>query len=296
MKRKVLIVGGVAGGASAAARLRRLDEEAEIILFERGEYISFANCGLPYYIGGAIEARSALLVQTPEAMKARFDIDIRVQHEVTAIHKESHTVSVRNLKTGEVYTESYDQLVLSPGSSPLKPPIPGIDSPNVFTLWNIPDTDAVKKYVVEKRPRRAVVIGGGFIGIEMAENFRDLKLDVSLVEMLDQVMMPLDFEMAQKVHQHLREQGVRLYLSDGVKSFEYRDGVTTITLGSGRQIEADVVLLSIGVRANSQLAKDAGLEVNARGGIVTDDRMLTTEPSIYAVGDAIEVVDRINRG
>lgn len=296
MGRKVLIVGGVAGGASAAARLRRIDETAEIILFERGEYISFANCGLPYYIGGSIEERSALLVQTPEAMKARFEMDVRVQQEVIAIDKVKKSVTVRKALTGETYEESYDFLVLSPGSTPLKPPIPGIDAPNIFTLWNIPDTDAVKSYVTDKRPRRTAVIGGGFIGIEMAENFRDLKLEVSLVEMLDQVMAPIDFEMAQQVHQHLKAKGVRLYLSDGVKSFEYHNGVTLITLQSGKQIEADLVLLSIGIRPNSQLAKDAGLAVNERGGIIADAYLRTSDPSIYAVGDAIEVDDRVLGG
>lgn len=296
MGRKVLIVGGVAGGASAAARLRRVDETAEIILFERGEYISFANCGLPYYIGGTIEERSALLVQTPEAMKARFEMDIRIQQEVIAINKEKKSVTVRKTTTGETYEESYDFLVLSPGSTPLKPPIPGIDAPNIFTLWNIPDTDAVKNYVNQKHPRRTAVIGGGFIGIEMAENFRDLKLEVSLVEMMDQVMAPIDFEMAQQVHQHLKAKGVRLYLSDGVKSFEYHNGVTLITLQSGKQIEADLVMLSIGIRPNSQLAKDAGLAVNERGGIVVDQYLRTSDPAIYAVGDAIEVDDLVLGG
>ncbi len=296
MGRKVLIVGGVAGGASAAARLRRVDETAQIILFERGEYISFANCGLPYYIGGTIEERSALLVQTPEAMKARFEMDIRIQQEVIAINKEKKSVTVRKTTTGETYEESYDFLILSPGSTPLKPPIPGIDSPNIFTLWNIPDTDAVKNYVMDKRPRRTAVIGGGFIGIEMAENFRDLKLEVSLVEMLDQVMAPIDFEMVQQVHQHLRAKGVRLYLSDGVKSFEYKNGVTMITLQSGKQIEADLVLLSIGIRPNSQLAKEGGLAVNERGGIIVDSHLRTSDPAIYAVGDVIEVDDLVLGG
>ncbi len=296
MGRKVLIVGGVAGGASAAARLRRVDETAQIILFERGEYISFANCGLPYYIGGAIEERSALLVQTPQAMKARFEMDVRIQQEVIGINKEQKSVTVRKTTTGETYEESYDNLILSPGSTPLKPPIPGIDAPNIFTLWNIPDTDAVKNYVTEKRPRRAAIIGGGFIGIEMAENFRDLKLEVSLVEMLDQVMAPIDFEMAQQVHQHVKAKGVRLYLSDGVKSFEYNNGVTLITLQSGKQIEADVVMLSIGIKPNSLLAKDAGLAVNERGGIIVDEYLKTSDPSIYAVGDAIEVEDRVLGG
>lgn len=294
MSKKVLIVGGVAGGASTAARLRRMDEKIEIIMFEKGEYISFANCGLPYYIGGTIEERDALLVQTPEAMKERFNIDVRVKNEVLNINREAKTVEVKNLKTDEVYTESYDELVLSPGSTPLKPPIPGIDSPNIFTLWNIPDTDAIKSFVDNSKPGRAVVVGGGFIGIEMVENFHDLGMDVSLVEMQDQVMAPVDYEMAQSIHQHLGQKGVKLHLSNGVKSFEYKKGVTTVTLQSGLRIEADVVMLSIGVRPQSNLAKEAGLTLNQRGGIVVDDHLRTNDPHIFAIGDAIEVVDFVN--
>jgi NADPH-dependent 2,4-dienoyl-CoA reductase/sulfur reductase-like enzyme len=294
MSKKVLIVGGVAGGASTAARLRRMDESIEIIMFERGEYISFANCGLPYYIGGVIEERDALLVQTPEAMKERFNIDVRVQNEVLKINREDKNVEVKNLVTDEVYLESYDELVLSPGSTPLKPPIPGIDSPNIFTLWNIPDTDAIKSFVDNNKPKRAVVVGGGFIGIEMVENLHDLGLEVSLVEMMDQVMAPVDFEMAQSIHQHLGQKGVKLYLSNGVKSFKHKNNVTTVTLQSGLTIEADVVMLSIGVRPQSNLAKDAELELNQRGGIVVDSHLKTNDSSIYAIGDAIEVVDFVN--
>ncbi len=291
MAQKVLIVGGVAGGASTAARLRRNDESAQIIMFEKGEYISFANCGLPYYIGGSIEERSALLVQTPQAMKSRFNIDVRVQNEVLTINKEAKSIQVKDHATGQTYEESYDVLVLSPGSLPLRPPIPGIDSPNIFSLWNIPDTDAVKGYVDNLKPKRAAIIGGGFIGLEMAENLHDLGVEVSIVEMMDQVMAPIDFEMAAMVHNHMRNKDVQLYLGDGVKSFEYKDGVTTITLQSGKTIEADMVMLSIGIRPQSELAKAAGLAMNERGGIVVDDYLKTSDPNIYALGDAIEVTD-----
>lgn len=291
MAKKVVIVGGVAGGASAAARLRRNDETADIVLFERGSYISFANCGLPYYIGGAIDKRSALLVQTPEAMKARFNLDIRIDSDVIAINKEAKSISVKNVKTNEVYEESYDVLVLSPGSVPLRPPIPGIDSPNVYSLWNIPDTDAVKAHVLEKQPKEAVVIGGGFIGLEMAENLYDLGIKVTVVEMANQVMAPIDYEMAAQVHNHMRQKGVDLLLGDGVKAFEDQNGKTIVKLQSGIEIPADMVMLSIGIRPQSELAKAAGLALNERGGIVTDEFLVTSDPSIYAIGDAIEVTD-----
>ena len=295
MGQKVLIIGGVAGGAGTAARLRRNDENAEIIMFEKGAYISFANCGLPYYIGGSIEARSALLVQTPEAMKNRFNIDVRVQSEVLSIDKAAKTIQVKNHATGETYMEGYDVLVLSPGSVPLKPPIPGIDSPNIFSLWNIPDTDAVKGYVDSLKPKRAAIIGGGFIGLEMAENLHDLGIEVSVVEMMDQVMAPIDFEMASIIHNHMRNKDVQLFLGDGVKTFEYQNGVTTITLQSGKTIEADMVMLSIGIRPQSELAKAAGLAVNERGGIVVDEYLKTSDPHIYALGDAIEVTDFVTK-
>lgn len=260
MSRKVVIVGGVAGGATALARLRRLDESAEIVLFERGEYISFANCGLPYYIGGAIEERDALLVSTPETIMKKYNVDVRNLSEVTRINREEKTVDVKNIKTGELYKESYDYLLLSTGSSPIKPPIPGIDSPNIFSLWNIPDTDAIKSYLEVKKPKSAVVVGGGFIGLEMAENLHDQGLSVSIVEMLDQVMAPIDFEMAQIVHEHLKAKGVDLHLKDGVSKFEYNNGTTTITLQSGAQVSGDMIILSIGIRPNGELAKDAGLD------------------------------------
>lgn len=295
MAKRVLIVGGVAGGASTAARLRRLDENVEIVMFEKGPYISFANCGLPYYIGETIKERDLLLVQTPEAMHARFNIDVRVMSEVTAIDREAKTVTVLNRNTNESYTEAYDVLVLSPGSTPLKPPIPGIDSPNVFTLWDIPDTDAIKNYVDTIRPKRAAVIGGGFIGIEMAENFSERGLDVTLIEKLDQVMAPIDKDMAEIVHHHLGDQGVKLYLNDGVQRFTYQNGVTTIHLESGATVDAEIIMLSIGVRPQSELAKKAGLSLNARGGIIVDDHMRTEDPSVYALGDAIEVDEFITR-
>ncbi len=293
MKKKVLIVGGVAGGASAAARLRRLDESIEIIMFERGGYISFANCGLPYYIGGSIKERSALLVQTPEAMRSRFNIDVRIQSEVLSIDRENKTVEVFDKIKDVTYKESYDVLVLSPGSSPIKPKIAGIDSPNIFTLWNIPDTDAIKNFIDTHKVRRAAVIGGGFIGVEMVENLHALGMEVTLIEMADQVLAPVDFEMAQILHNHMSSQGVRMHLKNGVKSFHYNAGVTTVVLQDETKVDAELVILAIGVTPNGQLAKSSGLETNPRGGIVVNDRLLTNDPSIYALGDAIEVVDYV---
>lgn len=295
MGKKVLIVGGVAGGATALARLRRLDESAEIILFERGEYVSFANCGLPYYIGGEIEEREQLLVSTPESLKTKFNADIRTSNEVLKINREEKTVEVKNHKTGEIYKESYDYLILSTGSSPLKPPIPGIDAPNIFSLWTIPDTDKIKGYIDTNKPKSAIVVGGGFIGLEMAENLHAQGLEVSIVEMLDQVMAPIDFEMAQIVHEHLKSKGVKLHLKDGVSSFSYDNGKTTVTLQSGEKVVGDMVILSIGVRPNGELAKEAGLEINQRGGIVVDEFLKTSDESIYAIGDVIEVVDYITK-
>ena len=295
MGKKVLIIGGVAGGATTAARLRRLDETLEIVIFERGEYISYANCGLPYYIGNVIKERDALLLQTPEAMKAKFNIDVRVNNEVVSIDRKQKSVTVKNLKTDEEYKETYDTLLISTGSTPIKPPIPGIDGPGIFTLWTVPDTDKIKNFVTEKNPKRAVVIGGGFIGLEMAENLHEAGCKVTVVEMLNQVMAPIDYEMAQLVHENMKMNHVTLNLSDGVKSFENKNGVTTIHLQSGKAIEADLVILSIGIKANSQLAKDAGLELNARGGIIVDDYLKTSDPNIYAVGDVIEVEEFISK-
>jgi len=293
--KKVVIVGGVAGGATALARLRRVDEHAEIVLFERGEYISFANCGLPYYIGGTIEERDALLVSTPEDIMNKFNADVRTFSEVTKINKEEKTIQVKNIKTGDVYKESYDYLILSTGSTPIKPPIPGIESPNVFSLWNIPDTDTIKSYINDKKPKNAIIVGGGFIGLEMAENLHDQGLEVSVVEMLDQVMAPIDFEMAQIVHEHLKSKGVHLYLKDGVSRFDYENGVTTITLQSGNSVQGDMVILSIGIRPNGELAKDSGLVQNQRGGIIVDKYLKTSDEYIYAIGDVIEVEDYVNK-
>ena len=289
MAKKTVIIGGVAGGATTAARLRRLDENMEIVVLEKGDYISYANCGLPYYIGGVIQSRDALLLQTPEAMKQKFNIDIRTANEVTQIDPEAKTVTIKDLKIGNEYKESYDTLVIATGSSPLKPPIPGIDGPNIFTLWTIPDTDMIKAFVQERQPKRAAVIGGGFIGLEMAENLHEAGAKVSVVEMLNQVMAPLDFEMAQLIHENMDMNGVDLILGDGVESFENSNGATLIKLKSGKILETDLVILSIGVKPNSVLAKNAGLELNEKGGIKVDANLRTSNPDIFAVGDAIQV-------
>lgn len=296
MSKKVLIIGGVAGGATTAARLRRLDDSMEIIMFERGEYISYANCGLPYHIGNVIKERDALLLQTPEAMKAKFNIDVRVNNEVLSIDREKKTVRVKRLKTGEEYEESYDVLVISTGSSPLKPPIPGIDGPDIFTLWTVPDTDRIKRFFAERNPKRAAVIGGGFIGLEMAENLHAAGCEVTVVEMMNQVMAPIDFDMAQLVHENMRMNHIHLELNNGVKQFEQKDGTTVIKLQDGKVVEADLVILSIGIRPNSQLAKDCGLDLNAKGGIAVNEYLKTSDPDIYAVGDVIEVEEFVSGG
>ncbi|MGN7298312.1 CoA-disulfide reductase [Ferdinandcohnia sp. SAFN-114] len=294
MGKKIVVVGGVAGGATAAARLRRLDESSQIVLFERGEHISFANCGLPYYIGETIQKREKLLVQTVDGMSKKFNLDIRNVSEVTKINRDTKTVSVKNLKTGEEYEESYDVLVLSPGAKPLVPPIPGLnEAENVFTLRNIPDTDKIKSFVDHKQPKEAVVIGGGFIGLEMAENLVERGVKVTLIEMANQVMAPLDYEMAAIVHKHLIEKGVNLLLKDGVKAFE--DQGKTVILSSGNKVSTDMIILSIGVRPENTLAADAGLDVAERGGIKVNEYLQTSDESIYALGDAIEVVDFISR-
>ena len=287
---KVLIVGGVAGGASAAARLRRLDEKAEIIMFERGEYISFANCGLPYYIGGEITKKSALTLQTPQSFNSRFNVDVRVWNEVTAIDPEKKQVTVHNVQTGEDYTESYDELILSPGAAPLVPKMDGVDDPRVFTLRNIPDTVKIRDYVEEEFPESAVVVGGGYIGVEMAENLKKAGLNVTIVELADHVIAPLDGDMAAEVHRYLRDQGVELMLGKAVQSMEDKGGKLTLHLSEG-EIETDMVILSVGVRPDTALAKDAGLELNAKGAIVVNEYMQTSKEHIYAVGDAVEVVD-----
>ena len=284
-----LIIGGVAGGATVAARLRRMDEKANIILLERGKYVSYANCGLPYYIGDTINNREKLFVQTAKGFTDRFWIDIRTEQEVTAIRPDKKEVEIKNLSTGETYTETYDKLVLSPGAEPLRPSIEGIGSKKIFTLRNVPDTDTIKNYVNTENPKRAIVVGGGFIGLEMAENLYDLGIQVDVVEMANQVMAPLDFSMAAIVHRQLTDKGVGLHLEDGVSRFEEKDGGVTVHLRSGKQIATDMVLLSIGVRPETKLAKDAGLAIGERGGIAVNDYMQTSDADIYALGDAVEV-------
>lgn len=289
MGKKVLIVGGVAGGASAAARLRRLDETAQIIMFERGQDVSFANCGLPYYIGGVIEKRNKLLVQTPKSLFQRFNIDVRTMNEVVAVFPREKMVEVKDLKTQETYRESYDYLILSPGARPIIPNIPGIQLENVFTVRNVPDSDRIKQFIETEKPRRALVIGGGFIGMEMAENLVEKGVAVTIVELADQVMAPLDYEMAALVHKHLKKKGVSLKLRTGVVSLEGDTRVKKAVLDNGEQLEADMVVLGIGVTPENELAKAAGLAIGPTGGILVDEQLKTSDPYIYAVGDAIQV-------
>lgn len=293
MSRKILIVGGVAGGASAAARLRRLDENAEIVMFERGEFISFANCGLPYYIGGEIKEKSALTLQTPESFHKRFGVDVRVLHEVTKINKGEQSVTVKNLMSDEVYTEYYDQLILSPGAAPIVPNIEGAGSERVFTLRNIPDTYRIKDFIAQKNPKSVVVVGGGYIGIEMAENLASAGLHVTVVEMADHVIAPLDFDMACDVHRHLRENGVELLLQQAVSGIKADHDKLCIQVNDS-EISADMLIMAVGVRPEGSLAKDAGLHVNERGAIVVNDFMQTSDTHIYAVGDAIEIKDFVS--
>lgn len=285
---KIVIVGGVAGGATTAARLRRNSENAEILLFEKGGYISYANCGLPYYIGEVIQERNNLFVVSKETFERNFHVQVRVQSEVTAIDRTAKTVTVTDLATGREYKESYDKLVLSPGAEPVKPPIPGIQDERIFTLRSVADTDAIKHFIDTQRPKRAVIVGAGFIGLEMAENFRNRGLQVILVEMAQQVMNVVDYEIAAEVHQHLKTKQVEFYLNDGVASFERRQNGLVVTLKSGRKIETDFVLLSIGVRPDTRLAKSAGLQIGPTGGIQVNEYLQTSDPDIYALGDAIE--------
>lgn len=291
---KVLIVGGVAGGASTAARLRRINEECEIILFERGEHISFANCGLPYYIGGVIEEKERLLVQTPAAMQQRFNIDVRVFNEVININPEKKVVEIYDIKADRKYTETYDKLVLSPGAMPIKPNLPGIDKENIFVLRNIPDTFAIKEFIERKKPKRAVVVGGGFIGLEIAENLHEKGVNVTIVELANQVIAPIDYEMAALVHSHLKDKGIEFYLQDGLKAVHHYEHYSVAELTSGEKIITDLIVLGIGVRPEVELAQKGGLELGARGGIKVDKYLRTSNPDIYAIGDAIEVLDYIN--
>lgn len=284
---KYVIVGGVAGGATAAARLRRIDEISDILLLEKGKYISYANCGLPYYIGGVIDEREKLLVQTPASFGQRFRVDVRVENEVIAIHPKNKTITVRTVD-GSEYEETYDKLLLSPGATPVRPPLEGIDSEGIFTLRNVEDTDRIKSYLTEHAVKRAVVVGAGFIGLEMAENLHHAGVSVSVVEMGNQVMAPIDFSMAAPVHQHLVQKDVSLYLEEGVTHFQRTEQGITVFLKSGKTIPADMVLLSIGVRPATALAKDAGLKIGEAGGIWVNEYLETSEKDIYAVGDAIE--------
>jgi CoA-disulfide reductase len=294
MSKKVLIVGGVAGGASAAARLRRLDETAEIIMFERDEYISFANCGLPYYIGESISERSKLLVQTPESMKARFNIDVRNHSEVLAVNPDKKTITVSSKSKGN-YEESYDYLVLSPGAKAMRPKIPGIESSKILTLRNIPDTDKIKAYADKENVKRVVVIGGGFVGVEMAENLRERGLEVTLVEAAPHILAPFDYEMAVLAEKELEENGVDLILNDGVKAFYEDEYQVEVTLNSKTKLEADFVILAIGVVPDTNFLKGSGIELGARGHILVNEKLETSKEGIYAVGDAIEVKDFITK-
>ncbi len=287
MKKKYVIVGGVAGGAGTAARLRRLDEQADIVMFERGEYISYANCGLPYYAGNVITERSRLFIMTPERFRQSLDIDARVRTEVLSIDRKEKTVHVRNLADDTEYDERYDTLVLSPGANPIRPRIPGIDNPAILSLRSVSDIDAIKDRLDKPAVRRAVVVGGGFIGLEMAENMKERGMDVSVVEAQPQVMGIIDYDLAAEVQQHMRSKGVHLYVKDGVQEFEPHGETVTVCLASGRKIDTDIVILSIGVRPDTKLAKDAGLELTPTGAIIVDEYFATNDPSIRAVGDAI---------
>ena len=286
---KVVIVGGVAGGATAAARIRRLDEKAEIVVFERSGYISYANCGLPYYIGGVIEDPEDLTLQTPESFFSRFRIHMKVHHEVTAIHPDRKTVSVKDLKSGEEFEESYDKLLLSPGAKPVWPDLPGMDSDKLFSLRTVEDTFRIKEFVDHNKPKSAVMVGGGFIGLEVAENLRELGMDVTIVQRPKQLMNPFDADMASFIHSEVRKHGVKLALGYSVEGFEEKDGGINVLLKNREAIHTDMVVLAIGVTPESSLAKDAGLALGLKGSILVNDRMETSIPDIYAVGDAVQV-------
>ncbi|MBN1758519.1 MAG: FAD-dependent oxidoreductase [Chitinispirillaceae bacterium] len=289
---KILIIGGVAGGASFAARMRRLDEQAEIIMFDKGEYISFANCGLPYHIGDVITDREDLILQTPERFNARYNIDVRVRSEVTAINTTEKTVSIKTPERS--YTENYDILLLSPGSTPIRPPIPGIENDLIFTLRTIPDMDRIKTFARKTGKGHAVVIGGGFIGLEVAENLRHIGHSVSLVELADQVFAPADREMANILHRHMQHKGIDLYLTKGADKFSKTgDGKIITFLSSGKQLVADFVVLAIGVRPDTGFLSDSGIALNKQGAIIVDEHMRTNSTDVYAVGDAVEVTDLV---
>ncbi|WBY64929.1 FAD-dependent oxidoreductase [Thermocaproicibacter melissae] len=284
---KTVIIGGVAGGASAAARLRRLDEKAEIVILERGPFVSFANCGLPYYIGGTITEKSDLTLQSPESLRARFNIDVRVKHEAVKINPARKTVTVRAVETGKVYEENYDKLILSPGAEPVRPPVKGIENERVFTLRNIPDTEKIKDFIAKNNPKNAVIIGGGYIGVEMAENLANAGIKVTIVELADHLITSLDYDMAADVHQYLRKKGICLILGNGLREIA-EDGSLVVKLQNG-EIKTDMVILAVGVRPDTGLAKDCGIETDQRGAILVNENMQTSIPDIYAVGDAVQV-------
>ena len=286
---KVVIIGGVAGGATAAARLRRLDEQAEIVVFERSGYVSYANCGLPYYIGGVIEDPEALTLQTPESFFSRFRVTMKVRHEVTALHPERKTVSVKNLETGEEFEEPYDKLLLSPGAKPTQPRLPGVGLEKLFTLRTVEDTFRIKDYIRQNHPRSAVLAGGGFIGLELAENLRELGMEVTIVQRPKQLMNPFDPDMAAFIHSEVRANGVKLALGYTVEGFQERDGGVDVLLKDNAPLHADMVVLAIGVTPDTALAKEAGLELGLKGSIVVNSRMETSLPDIYAVGDAVQI-------
>ena len=289
---KILIVGGVAGGATAATRLRRLSEENEVIIFEKGQYVSFANCGLPYHISGTIDKRDALLLQTPESLNERYNLDVRVLTEVLSINKEEKTISVKNLQTEEIYAESYDKLLLSPGAEPIKPPFEGINSDKIYTLRNIPDMDKIVEKT--KNAQNFVVVGGGFIGLEVAENLIEAGKSVKLVELGNQVMAPVDFDIASFVHEKAKQKGLELLLNVGVEKFNDKGETIEVFLNNGISVETDAVILAIGVKPETKLAVEAGLEIGETSGILVNEFLQTSNPDIYAVGDAIEVAHFIN--
>lgn len=288
MNKKIIIVGGVAGGASAAARLRRLDETLNIIILEKGDYISFANCGLPYHIGNVIPNRESLFLQTPEKFKATLNIEARVANEVISIDKDNKTVTVKDLKTNSTYIETYDNLILSPGASPIKPNISGIEhAKNLFTLRNVPDTDKIKSFIDENNPKTATIIGGGFIGLEMAENLHHLGIEVTIIEMAKQILPPLDYEMAAIAQNKLLENNIKLVLNNGLK--EIKNNGNTIILNDNSELNTDLIILSIGVKPETDFTKTANISLNARGGIIVNEYFETSIPNIYAVGDAVEI-------
>ncbi|MEJ2724226.1 MAG: FAD-dependent oxidoreductase [Deltaproteobacteria bacterium] len=291
---RLVVVGGVAGGATAATRARRLSEDADIVLFERGFYVSYANCGLPYYIGGEIEKRDDLFIASPERLRSRYRIDVRTSQEVIEIDRSKKEVTVEDHATGEKFRQRYDKLILSPGARPTKPPLPGVDSDKVFTLRDLPDSDSIKDYLDRKGAESAVVVGGGFIGLESVENFSRHGVRVTVIEKMDQLMPSLDYDMAALVHRHLRDQDIGLYLSDGVESFHEKENRLVVGTEKGMHIETDLALLAIGVRPEKELAEKAGLAIGKRGGIVVDGMLRTSDPDIYAIGDAIEVKDLVS--